>query len=248
VSDARAILDRVSEAYASCESYHDEGVVVTTFYNPTRRTQRPFSTRFVRSRGFLFEFRKERGEEGGSQYAVWMEKGRARSWWSIRPERDDADTLGVALAGASGVSGGSAYRVPYLLMPELHDGRPPRLRPPVIVDVAGAAAQGCIVVERAWETGGVEQIWIDSTTHLIRRVVEPRHVLGPQPRGVLDDLKAEYIKAGKPGIARGLDHLEAIQERIDKPVEVEAVTEYKAEFNAEVAEADLLFGPPAMEP
>src|SRR5438309_634374 len=92
------ILARVAAAYASCTTYRDSGVVTTTFFGPERVRRQPFSTRFIRNSGFLFEFRSRRGEEHWDQFAVWTVNGRARTWWSAMPERDGAESLGMALA------------------------------------------------------------------------------------------------------------------------------------------------------
>jgi len=235
-SEADQILARVASAYAQCRSYRDEGVVATTFYNDRKRTERrPFSTRFVRPDGFLFEFRSRRGEDDWDQYAVWNENGQTRSWWSVRPGHEIVKTLGLALAGATGVSGGAAHRVPRLLMPAL--GGRPALGPARVVASSEASQLHCVVVEIPQHLGGVEQLWIDETSFLVRKVVEPRHALEPPSGAALDGLKS-------------IDP--AIMERIERAystkavqVEVETVTMYEPVFDVDIERADLIFVPPS---
>jgi hypothetical protein len=231
----------MAAAYASCTTYRDSGVVTTTFFSPARRVERrPFSTRFVRNGGFVFEYRRRRGEEDWDQHAVWIENGRTRTWWSAMPERDGAESLGMALAGATGVSGGSAYRAPHLLMPELDDNsgaRPPR--PATLLAIPEAAVENCLVIERPRGLGTSEQMWIDRSTFLIRRVVEPRHSLGPPPPEAIERLRATHPE-------QAAELAKRFAERAGRdPVEVEKITTYEAEFNPAIDPSELTFVPPA---
>jgi hypothetical protein len=110
---AEEILQRLRATYASARSYADRGVVTTTFHYPSRDrvTHRPFETAFVRPDRFRFELRDD-----DERYVVWTERGRVRTAWTIAPGLDPCMNLGLALAGATGVSGGSAHTVPTLLM------------------------------------------------------------------------------------------------------------------------------------
>jgi hypothetical protein len=236
--DPAAILSQMSDTYAACTSYRDQGVVITTFHAAHgKRTDRlPFSTRFVRDQGFLFEFRKRRGEDDWDQLAVWTENGRSNNWWSIAPDRPQRDTLELALAGATGVSGGSAHRVPHLLMPELRGTRQSPPRPSRIIAVPEAEAQNCIVIERPQSFGNVEQIWIDQSTFAIRRVIEPRHSLGPPPPDVMEQLKAAHPEHAA--------HLAKHFGENRQLAEVEEVTEYEPAFDVQIPPADLIFIPP----
>lgn len=236
------ILARVLEVYANCRSYRDEGVVTTTFFGPAVRTERkPFSTRFVRPNGFRFEFRRRRGEDHWDQYAIWLENNRARAWWNLQPDREDPESLARAIAGATGVSGCSAYRAPHLLMPELgEDGkrRKPLPEPVTLIDVPEAAAQNCVVIVCPRRFGSEEQIWVDPASWLIRRVVEPRHVLEPPPVDTLESLKAI-----NPELAARLAQNAAAGAKRER-TEVESITTYEAEFDAAIAPEELRFTPP----
>lgn len=206
------------------------------FFDARKRTDRqPFSTRFVRPGGFFFEFRSRRGEDDWDQYAIWNEGEKTRTWWSVRPEREGTKTLGLAIAGATGVSGGAAHRVPHLLMPELGRRRAPESAR--VIAVPQASAEKCVVVEIPQFGGGVEQIWIDESSFLIRRVVEPRHVLESSPRVAIDALKTR-----EPAIAAEMEKYFA--GRPPERFEVESATTYRPEFNAEVAGEELVFVPP----
>lgn len=240
-TDPAEILARVDAAYAACTSYRDEGIVTTTFLSPMEFVElHPFSTRFVRGQGFLFEFRDRREEDDRDQYVVWTEKGLARTWWSKSPETDERSSLGLALAGATGVSGGSASRVPRLLMPEIVDKgsvRPPQ--PARLLRLPEADAEGCFVLERALFIGS-EQVWIDRTTLLIRRVVEPPHRHPPSPEQI------ERMKATDPKAAAEMARMAAYFAGSEyESVKFGTTTEYDAAFGAAIRPDELVFTPPS---
>lgn len=181
-----------------------------------------------------------RGEDDWDQFVLWTEGGRARLWWSARSDMDQPDSLCLALAGAAGVSGRLSNRVPPMLMPELQN--PPRSSlqssPARLVQVPDAEAAGCVVLERELAPGGLEQTWIDRSTHLIRRVVEPRHPLGSWSKDAIEKVKAENPEIA----ARITKRLESQAWRT--PVDVEQITDYEAAVNVAVDPAELVFAPP----
>ncbi|MBX3358853.1 MAG: hypothetical protein KF745_10520 [Phycisphaeraceae bacterium] len=232
LDEAEQILARVAAAYAGCQSYRDTGVVTSTMHSPRRQwtCSERFSTRFVRPGGFLFEYHPWIARSRWGHYATWIENGRARRRWSIRPPLEDAETLHSALGAAAGVSLGTSLRVPELLMPELAAQRsasPPG--PARIVRNAEAASQNCIVIGLSRPhlgPGFEEQVWIDATHLFIRRVVEPRHSLPPPPPG-------NRIRAAQT----------AANSAADEPLEDETVTIYEPAFNVPMEPADLLSRP-----
>lgn len=121
---AQQIIDRSMAVYANCISYVDEGEVKTLFLESDRKRTviKPFTTAFVRPSDFRFEYKERRGEEEWDSYIVWKDAESVKTWWSIRPGVESPETLSRALAGATGVSSGSANTIPTLLMPEMKMG------------------------------------------------------------------------------------------------------------------------------
>jgi len=117
---AEAILERVTQTYASCKTYQDEGSVRTVFLRDGRkRTQlRPFSTAFVRASQFRYEFRSTFNGIEWDRYLIARDGAATQVWWDVQPGVTTADSLASALAGATGVSGGSAWTIPALVMPD----------------------------------------------------------------------------------------------------------------------------------
>lgn len=115
------LMNRMFASYACCHSYMDEGEVVTVFTGGEKRwpDTRPFSTVFVRPSDFRFEFGdRYRNDLEWERYIVWQGGESILTWWSVEPNVGSEPSLMLALAGATGVSSGSAMTIPHLLMPD----------------------------------------------------------------------------------------------------------------------------------
>ncbi|MBN9520994.1 hypothetical protein J0H58_21140 [bacterium] len=121
------VLAALAEVYATCATYQDAGAVVTRFIKPghdSYGTTKPFATAFVRPDRFRFEHRHRHLDNGPwDRYLVWADGADVRTWWGTTPGVEWPESLDLALAGATGVSGGAAQTVPGLLLPDRDAGR-----------------------------------------------------------------------------------------------------------------------------
>ena len=163
------IIDRMIKAYAECKSYQDSGVVVTQFALPTgnRTDEKPFTTSFVRPDHFRFEFKDK-----ARAYIVWSKGKDVKTWWDVQPEVKTPDSLMLAIAGATGVSGGSAFRIPSMLMPSMFTGaggkqfgETRRIEDGILEKVP----YYCIETNQANRSG---ILWIDKKTYVLKRIDE----------------------------------------------------------------------------
>jgi len=120
---AEMILAEMAKVYAGSRSYLDTGCVCTEFLTRSGGedfvSTRPFRTVFIRPARFRFEFSSSHpGRTERYRYIIHAEKGAVQTWWDLRPGVELPRTLGLALAGATGVSGGSAHTIASLLMPD----------------------------------------------------------------------------------------------------------------------------------
>src|SRR5581483_3621770 len=125
---AEDILTTAEAAYARCRTYADTGCVRTVFLEPDGRTDfvstTPFETAFVRPDRFRFEFSTHHPKTTEfSRYIIAASGPEVQAWWDIRPGVERPESLAMALAGATGVSGSAAHTVPSLLMPDRVTGR-----------------------------------------------------------------------------------------------------------------------------
>jgi hypothetical protein len=120
------LLRAMAAVYASCTSYRDRGEVRSNIVHgdePIAPSPRPFETAFVHPGRFRFEFRDQmHGTGPWNRYIVWTDGLEVRTHWDLMPQQESPASLGYALAGATGISGGSAHRIPALLMPDRIEG------------------------------------------------------------------------------------------------------------------------------
>ena len=129
---ANEILRQMAETYKMCKSYQDSGTVTTIYHQKGGKQHtdsRPFTTAFVRPDRFRFEFKSSFDGKKWHRYIVWAHGKDVRSWWDIpksgntRAKLEQPESLNMALAGPTGVSGGSAHTIPALLLPDQIEGR-----------------------------------------------------------------------------------------------------------------------------
>jgi outer membrane lipoprotein-sorting protein len=176
--EAKDILDRMARAYAECRTYRDSGVVKTVFITTVgkqtrnRRTvEKPFTTAFVRPDRFRYEFTNGDSED---RYLAWQKGEEVLVWWYAQPQVQKEKSLGLALAGATGVSSGSAHTVPSMLLPEEVGGRRPEELPGAkrIEDGRFDDADRYRIEGRY--SSGPDTLWIDKKTYLLRRIDQQR--------------------------------------------------------------------------
>ena len=186
---ADAILARMGNSYAGCHTYQDHGSVRTSEIPGKQHSAetQAFSTVFERSGCFRFEYGPDK-----DNYVVWM-RGRHVRFYGAASERMSVliriglfllsvpgrlytslfareQMLALALAGATGVSGGSAHHVPALLMPELKMRWPlTRLQNAERLEDGLLEDTRCFCV-RGKYAGDAMLLWIEQATFLVRRI------------------------------------------------------------------------------
>lgn len=172
---AREILDRMEKTYSSCKSYRDSGVVKTVYITAKekRTEERPFTTAFVRPDRFRFEYRRGiEGPRGGeSRYIVWRNGPEVETWWDFRPGFAKPESLNMGLAGATGVSGGSAHRIPALLLSEVEGRRLTEIKDARRIDDATFDNVDCFRIEGKFLDDPMT-LWIDKASFLVRKIDE----------------------------------------------------------------------------
>jgi hypothetical protein len=168
------IMERMVATYRVAATYVDRGVVeVATISNGDRNsTMKHFTTAFVRPDNFRFEFRIDNDPQRA--YVVWSDGNQTLTSWYVEPGVVDADVLGRAIAGATGVSSGAAVIVPNMLIPDVVEAQS-------IFELEDMRLVGNEVVEgtacwriRGFNAMGERDVWIDQHTHLLRKMFARR--------------------------------------------------------------------------
>lgn len=118
----------MAERYATCATYRDSGKSITRFVTDNRRPYssiKPFATAFIRPDRFRFEYRSRHGdaEDDWDRYIIWSDGRTVSTWWDVRPGVERQESLSLAVAAATGVSGGTAHTVSSLLFANQDYGR-----------------------------------------------------------------------------------------------------------------------------
>ncbi|MFN0110565.1 MAG: LolA family protein [Blastocatellia bacterium] len=171
---AQQIMEKTMAAYADCKSYSDSGRVETLFImkHGKRTTVKPFSTAFVRPDAFRFEYQERDGEKDWRRYIVWQKASDIKSWWTLKPEVKELESLSMALAGPTGVSGGSAIRVPSLLLPSSMANGLKFLTELKLLSEEPIGVHSAYKIEAKDSSGRIQTLWIDTQRFLILKVFQ----------------------------------------------------------------------------
>lgn len=176
--DAATIMEIMAQTYSSSSTYRDTGAVsnktsilgidIEALSEPIR-----FSTAFVRPDRFRFEFEYQFSERDWYRYVVHADPTGARTTWDIEPGITEEQSLGLALAGATGVSRGAAHTIPALLIPETVGGwRLTELESLSRIGNGVINGRECLKIRGEHPAGPPVIIWIDPETFLIKRIEE----------------------------------------------------------------------------
>ncbi|MCX5770618.1 MAG: hypothetical protein NTZ09_10145 [Candidatus Hydrogenedentes bacterium] len=177
-TDAASVVKQMAQTYSACKSYRDSGTSVTKFLGDTPHENKiQFKTAFRRPTDFRFEYNSENGIMG-DRMIIHRDQTGTRTWWSIGAG-EQATTLDMAIAGATGVSDGTAFNVPTMLFPEEVGGWSFTSREGwTALPDAEENGRPCCRVTRKEEKGDYETIWIDKSTFLLMRIDERRTIDG----------------------------------------------------------------------
>ena len=175
---AKEIMGRMAQVYVSCKTYRDTGVVSRIFSIFGIAIDRwtdtmPFSTAFVRPNHFRFEFKSrfDQYQNHWHRYIVHSDPTGVRTWWDIKPGIEYEESLSLAIAGATGVSGVSAHTIPVMLLPEVVGV----WRLTELEDLS-KLKDGVIERCKCWRIRGKHHLgdrmilWIEKEKYLIRRI------------------------------------------------------------------------------
>ena len=169
------ILKQMRDAYRTCSSYVDTGEVNTIFIEGKgkRTNAKPFKTAFLRGSGFRYEFKDKFGADDWRIYIVSQLGFDIQSWWTIRPQVAKFETLSNALAGAVGVSSGSAAVVPFMLLPDMGMGsRFTNVRDLKLLGEEVLDGKTAYKMEFRGYKDRTATIWIDKSSSLLLKLFE----------------------------------------------------------------------------
>jgi len=182
LKDARA-------RYAAAKTYRDTGMVETRILADGQKVvdRKPFSTVFERDGRFLWEFRSSPmpGGKPTMKYVVWSsDQMTFRSWWDLSRKETAFASFDFAMAGPTGVSGGSATAIIPLLR-KAGFGASMAVVDPSEVGVETIDGVECTIITGKRAFAGDVKLWLDGDG-AIRKIVHVQEIDPaklPQPKG-----------------------------------------------------------------
>ena len=186
--NSQSILQTLTDTYAALKSYQDNGVVLTQFPDKDKPDEIHFSTWFKRPRLFRFDWTTHHPYEGlrheKTSRSIWRNE-EGTFWYSDREkEIEREESLGMAIAGATGVSKGAAHNVPGLLMRRFAGFYFTELLAPV-VDELEYRGRECYHVQANHPNGDPWHLTISKADFLLQKA---RHIM-PDTGVIIEDCR-----------------------------------------------------------
>lgn len=194
---ADAFIQDTVATYRAMSSYQDRGRSVQTLKStpdddePAMATvdfatafRRPNKIRFswTKTYNFMDDRAPSKEELGSDGSKVW-------SWNSTDSAPEAEESIGMAVAGATGVTYGAAHMIPRLLTDDVHGFRIDQLKHLKILRSERLEGIDCYVLHGLKFEIEVE-LWIGKEDHLIRKRIETR------PDGNTNTFQLEHIAIG----------------------------------------------------
>ena len=170
----KTILEKVAEKYSEMESYQDWGIVETEVKRVT------FETYFIRPNMFRFRWKSDFIAKGKIFYStynmIWSnDKGAYTLHDYDKPdsEIEKEENIRMAIAGATGISSGAAYKIAGLLMDEPDDWLVSNPNVPEVIGIDKICDYNCYHIKDIHPRTNTEyHLWIDTHSFLVHRVKE----------------------------------------------------------------------------
>lgn len=173
---AAEILARTVAAYATLSTYADEGALIQRWDAPHVETAIAFDTAFARPRQFRFSW-IARHPDPSLHHICWRSAIGSNddgAWaWLLRDEagsRCEAMSLTMAVASATGISGGAALTIGRFLFPEIDGFALGDLRSPTLAGVEDCEGIRCYRIAGTDPEFGPHDAWIGSADFLLRKL------------------------------------------------------------------------------
>jgi len=169
VEEADTVLAQVGLTYRDLKSYSDKGFMESRDDSDSTETdirKLTFSTHFRRPNFFRFEWRYS---DRGAVNVIWCDGRSTFAKYSYENKARHVDNLSRAIAGATGVSGGTAQTVSCLLMEEVGGRKLTDMKNSVYLGAEIVNGEDCHHLQLA---NGERHIFISKSKSTVLRIDE----------------------------------------------------------------------------
>lgn len=196
-TEAESLVSDLADRYAAMRTYRDRGVVLQSLPAIEMPVKTTFETRFRRPGLLRFAFSSPHPFPPLShivtEYCCGADSAGAYEWRKAHDEPahlTKLESLSLAIAGATGISGGSAHTIGSLLMPEIGGLRFTELHDFRIRGREAFEGHDCIVAESPLPGGGGLILWIHRDSMTLRKVVT-KHPSFPPGEEIRRDIEID---------------------------------------------------------
>jgi hypothetical protein len=174
--ELKAVLERLAHVHSSCWTYEDKGVVKEIIRDESgkeRATEGSFTTAFDReARRLRYEFKAKNPEATRDRDCiVWRNGSSIKLWTKLKAKVQTMEKFGMAVTGAIGHSGESAFLIPNLLArTEVKTKGLLDLNKLCLVEKLDFNGTGYFKIVGFYPSRSKLTFWVDVTTALILKV------------------------------------------------------------------------------
>jgi hypothetical protein len=184
-ANADTLIGELVRKYAEMSSYQDEGVVLQALGEGEKPIETRFTTHFRRPDLFRFAFASPHPYPPLAHvitaHVCGADKVGAYSWTKLYEEPaqlENAKNISMAVAGATGISGGSAHTIGALLMREVGGFGLGQISQSSFLGEEIFEGADCVIIGALHPAGGELSLWIERNTVILRKL---RSKPGPFP-------------------------------------------------------------------
>jgi hypothetical protein len=197
------LFKKVTAAYDALQSYTSEGTIVSDIDTGAGKTniETSFSIKLKKPNLYRISWEQKLGFPGMTQTgAVWNDGKQPYLFMGIAKTYSKISDDQMAIASATGISGGAAHTIPSMFLAVYQGNSNPfdRLKEPKVTGSEKIEDDDCYVVSGSSAASKSETFWISKKSHLIRkhsRSLEPPEGGGLEIPEMTDEQLEQAIKA-----------------------------------------------------
>lgn len=171
----REIFDKVRDVYANLETYYAEGVITSNIDTDAMKIEMntSFSILLKKPNQYLVSWTQKGMPIPGMEQsgAVWSDGTQPYLYMGIMKAYSKMENDEMALASATGISGGVAHTIPSMFLSVFTESNDPfsRLADPVVGKTELIGDEDCYVLSGASAFSKKESYWISKNSFLIQK-------------------------------------------------------------------------------
>ncbi|NOY42390.1 MAG: DUF2092 domain-containing protein [Planctomycetes bacterium] len=242
------ILKKVVDTYETLETYKSEGTIISDIDTGGTKvkTETEFSILLKKPNLYLISWTQKNMPMPGMAQSgtVWSDGTQPYLYTGILNTYSKVTNDEMALASATGISGGAAFTIPTLFLSVFKEQPAPlsRLKNLKVEKTEVIEGEDCYVLTGSSEISAKETLWISKTSYLIRKYY--RSLESPEGGIVIPELSDEEIEEALEGMGQdvteeGKRNLKEMMEKSRTMLVTEKLEGSSTELHANVSSPEL---------